>query len=273
MSENNSRITCKEQVIWTNPGLRDLVLLLLMQENALPQYHPENRVLHDYLLKNLSVFYDTELDTILADVAIADQLEKMLLRIADTISQSTKKSRSEWRQQLIGVFLRNNPAIDKKKAGRTLQQLPDMADPAVTTLLRQLIRMLRGQYLFETVTDTTITQLCGIWQSVTVKDTPQYDINFNMLDDISPQKEPIRLSVHPVDDLFSILVEIPVYNWATRKTDTLDRITGIVTVEEGVLLVSYSGGHVSRIPVLKMGSNYFETFLFRTHIRFERITL
>jgi hypothetical protein len=270
MSENNSRISFKEQVIWTSPGLRELVLLLLVQESALPQYQPEVRPLQDYLLKNLNIYYDTELDTILTDAAVTGQLEKMLLQIDEAVQQSTPKSRNEWRQKLFGIFLKNKPGTDKKKAGWALQQLPDIADPAVTGLLGQLTRMIRGEYIFETVTDITIEQLSGKWQSIHVKDTPQYDINFNMMDDISPAKEPICISIQPADDTFSILVEIPVSNWATRKKDTLDRITGTVTTQDGCLVVSYRDGHQYRIPILKMGPQHFETFLFRTHIRLER---
>ncbi|ACU60743.1 hypothetical protein [Chitinophaga pinensis] len=271
MSENNSRITFQEQVIWTNTSLRDLVLLLLMQESTLPQYQPESRLLQDYLLKNLNVFYDTELDTILADVAVADQLEKMLLQIGEAIGQSTPKIRNEWRQKLFGIYLKNKPGTDKKKAGWALQQLPDMADPAVTALLGQLTRMIRGEYIFETVRDVTIEQLSGKWQSIQVKDTPQYDINFNMMDDISPRHEPIRISIQTTDNTSSILVETPVYNWATRKKDTLDWIAGAVTIHEGCLLVSSHGRKDYRIPVLKMEPDYFETFLFHTYISLERL--
>ncbi|TWV99809.1 hypothetical protein [Chitinophaga pinensis] len=272
MSENSSRITFKDQVIWTSSGCRDLVLLLLLQESALPQYHPEGGILQHYLLKNLSVFYDTELDTILSGTTVADQLEKMLSHIDETIGQSTKKSRDDWWQQLVGIYLRNNPGIDKKKAGRALQELPDIGDPAVTTLLRQLRRLIKGEYIFDTVTDLTIAQLCGTWQSVSVKDTPQYDINFNMLDDISPQNEPIRLSVQASADTFTILVEIPVYNWAARQSDTLDWLVGTTTVKDGCLHVSYADGRIYNIPILKMELHRFETFLFRTHIIFEKIT-
>lgn len=271
MTENNSRISFKEQVIWTSPGLRELLLLLLMQESALPAYEPEARPIQDYLLKNLNIYYHTELDTLLADAAVTDQLEKMLLQIGEAIGQSTPKIRNEWRQKLFGIYLKNKPGTDKKKAGWVLQQLPDMADPAVTALLGQLTKMIRGEYIFETVTDITIEQLSAKWKSIHVKDTPQYDINFNMMDDISPEKEPICLSIQPEDDTFSILVEIPVSNWATRKKDTLDRITGTVTTKDGCLVVSYRDGHTYRIPILKMEPQHFETFLFRTHIRFERI--
>jgi len=271
MSENNVYISYKDQYIWTTTGHKELLLLLILQQCKLPEFHPEGLLLHDRLLKGLSLHFSLTLDDILTDAAVAAQLEKILLHIDESIRQSTKKTRYDWRQQLFSIFLASQANIDKRTAGRTLQQLPDIAAPSVTTLLQQVRRLIKGQYIFETITSTTTEQLCGTWQSVNVKDTPQYDINFNMLDDISPQKEPITLSVYAADNVFRIFIEIPVYNWATRKKETLDWITIDVTTENGCLVLHRPGRPVQLIPILKLGTDYFETFFFRTYIRFERI--
>lgn len=270
MNENNTRIAYKAQTIWTAKSYCDLLLLLLTEESSTAAYD-DDRQLYTYLVKKLRGYYEADLNSILAAQHITGQMEKMLVHIITRIKQADKQYCYHWRQQLFSHYLASDPSIDKKTAGRLLAELPDMTDPAISQLLHKVLRLIRGEYIFETVPVVTFEQLTGRWQATADNTTPQYDINFNMLDDLSPSSSPIVLSVQPVADTFSLQIDIPVTNWATRSTGVLQWIAGTADIKEGCIFVQETGRAVCQISVIELGADHFDTFLFHTELRFKKI--
>lgn len=269
MRENNTRIAYKDQMIWTSKGCCDLLLLLLIEESNTAGYNDDRR-LHTALVNRLHAYCEADLNSILTESSIITQMEKMLLHILARIQQADKKYCYDWRQQLFSSYLATDPSIDKKTAGRLLSELPDMTAPAISGLLHQVHRLIKDIYIFETVPTVTLEELTGHWQAAAEKSMPQYDINFNMLDDISPATAPILLSIQPTADTFHLEIDIPVSNWTTREKGSLQWIAGIATMAQGCISVKEAGRAVYKIPVIAHGTDYFDTFLFRTDLRFKR---
>lgn len=259
---NNVPIRYKGQTIWTNSRLLRVFTLLLMGEMK--------RVDSSYDLILKSFFIDFNFESIFHDELELKKVKESLERINNAVNKDYLIS-NNLGQRIASILKLITPNIGNRELSKEVTEVTSIRPETIKELLIQIERLLNAEEPFRTDEQVSINHLLGRWESKTIVDALDFDINFNMTD-FSPSQKVILQIFHADNKSYSINVSIPAMDWSTNKTVELKLINGNVLLDKGILrIIEFDNSKIYKMPIIRVDSGLLEAYLFKTRIIFENI--
>lgn len=258
---NNLPIRYKGQTLWTNARLLRVFTLLLMDEM--------NRADPSNVLVLKPSYLDFDFETIFYDELELKKVKESIGRINDDISKDYFIS-SSLVQKITSILKSITPSIGNRELSKEVTQVTSIRPETMKELLAQIERLLNEEEPFKTDKNVSIDYLVGRWESKTIAEALDFDINFNMTD-FNPSQNVNLQILHDGNRGYSISIATPAIDCSTGKIVELKLINGNVLLDNGVLRITETGdSKVYKMPVIRVDNGQFETYLFKTRIIFEK---
>ncbi|PZR37590.1 MAG: hypothetical protein DI538_12195 [Azospira oryzae] len=260
---NNIPIKYKGQTIWTNARLLRAFTLLLLGDLKNADSSCDLVLQPFYIEFNFESIFSDELE-----------LKKVKESIARTNSRVNKDDLiANHLGQRIGAILKSiTPHISNRELSKQVTEVTRIRPGTIRELFIQIERLLNEEEPFRTDEQISINYLLGRWKSRTIVDALDFDINFNMTD-LSPSQE-VMLKILRADNNYSIHISVPAMDWSTNKTLELKLMDGRVVLDRGMLKITESAdSKTSKMPIIRADNGQLETYLFKTKIIFDKVSM
>jgi hypothetical protein len=258
---NNVSIRYKGQTIWTDPRLLRVFTLLLMGEMK--------RVDSSYDLSLKSFYIDFNFESIFLDELELKKVKESIVWINQNAANEGYLLSNNFGQRIASILKLITPNIGNRELSKEVTEVTSIRPETIKELLIQIERLLNEKEPFRTNEHISINSLLGRWESKTIVDALDFDINFNMTD-FSPSQKVILQIFQPDNKDYSINVSVPAMDWPTKETVELKLINGNVSLDKGILRITeFDNSKIHKMPIIRLDSGLLETYLFKTRIIFE----
>lgn len=260
---NNIPLKYKGQTIWTNSRLLRIFTLLLTGETRID--NPSS----GFILKSFYIEFNFE--RIFQDERQLKNVKELIERINKKTDNKDFLILNNLGQRIASILKSITPNISNNELSNEITDLTSIRPDTIKELFIQIQRLLNEEEIFKTEENISINSVLGRWESKTIFDNLEFDINFNMTD-FSPSQKVNLLVSQTNNENYSIIVSIPALAWSTNKTVELKLINGNVLLDKGVLKITEADkSKAYKIPITRADSGLLETYLFKTKIIFEKI--
>lgn len=248
--------------LWTSSQLIGLIRLLLIEQADKSQF---DKTLLPLLLDNIDKSFELNIDRL-----IKDDDKGLLTLLKEIYGRLSLNSYYEDNEFAHNVWRIIASKYDKKKASKIVSDIPVNKKTLVIDLVSQIIRLVQGVNIFDVDTNASIKNFEGEWISSYIEFEPQFDINFNMTD-LTPVRDEIKLKVYRKEEELYCRFIIQAHDYRLQKSGELDLVDGIMQLTNGIIRIKRPDKEMD-IPIIKLDDSEFLTYIFKTKIRFKKIT-
>lgn len=231
---NNIPIKYKGQTIWTNAQLLRVFTLLLLGDLKNADSSCDLVLKPFYIEFNFESIFSDELE-----------LKKVKESIARTNSGVNKDDLiANQLGQRIGAILKSiTPQISNRELSKQVTEVTRIRPGAISELFIQIERLLNEEEPFRTDEQISIDYLLGRWKSRT-------------------------------NNSYSIHISVPAMDWSANKTLELKLMDGRVLLDKGMLKITeFADSNTYKMPIIRADNGQLETYLFKTKIIFEKVSM